>query len=111
MAAREDARVAHHRVKVVVDLEGTRPLREAVLVEVLQIVVRDRVAAGLVVKLLLPPDGRKKRPSLSKFYLINDVEICLMRLLSREGGRSSGTAGSFSSSSELPNPFVKALPC
>ena len=64
MSAREDARVAHHRVEVVVDLEGTRTLRQTVLVEVLQVVVRDRVAAGLLeVKLLLPPDGRKNKPS------------------------------------------------
>ena len=45
MSAGEDARVAHHRVEVVVDLEGARALRQPVLVEVLQVVVRDRVAA------------------------------------------------------------------
>ena len=40
----EHPRVAHHRVEVVVDLEGARPLGQPVLVEVLQVVVRDGVA-------------------------------------------------------------------
>ena len=44
VSAGEHARVAHHRVEVVVDLEGARALRQPVLVEVLQVVVRDRVA-------------------------------------------------------------------
>ena len=40
----EHPRVEHHRVEVVVDLEGARPLGQPVLVEVLQVVVRDGVA-------------------------------------------------------------------
>ena len=45
MAPGEHPRVAHHRVQVVVHLERARPLGQPVLVEVLQVVVRDGVAA------------------------------------------------------------------